>query len=354
MLLRLIFKLPCLLFLIYAGGAHTLYAGSLSALAYQITDLGALTNSTAMQAYSINNQGQIAGVSTNTSGATTAFLYNATTKTIQVVNNAAVSSTANSINDAGQIAGEQTLVINPKKNTTRDYRYIYSQESTTNIGIAGNAYAINNQGQVVGTVSNQAYLWSASAGQVLLGNSYKTAVAINDSGIMVGQTNSGAGYILNTTTNQTSTITGATMTGINNEGTAIGTITAKKITSSYVWQNGTQTLISPLTDSTSTTAYAINDQGVVVGTSGNKAFVWDSVNGATDLNSLIGTDSGWGYLAVAKDINNLGQIVGWGIKDGQVRAFLLTRVAAPEASVILLILASAVFVFLRYRNSLPA
>ncbi len=42
-----------------------------------------------------------------------------------------------------------------------------------------------------------------------------------------------------------------------------------------------------------------------------------------DLNTLIPRDSGWVLLS-ANDINNRGQIVGYGRRNGQKRAFLLT------------------------------
>jgi probable HAF family extracellular repeat protein len=52
------------------------------------------------------------------------------------------------------------------------------------------------------------------------------------------------------------------------------------------------------------------------------AFI-SNANGQVDLNELIPTGSGW-ELKEATDINDSGQIVGYGVKDGQTRAFLLT------------------------------
>jgi probable HAF family extracellular repeat protein len=53
--------------------------------------------------------------------------------------------------------------------------------------------------------------------------------------------------------------------------------------------------------------------------------------GTTDLNALNGVaGSGW-TLTDAQDINNLGQIVGYGYNDKwQARAFLLSPVPEPE------------------------
>ncbi|MCX6664990.1 MAG: PEP-CTERM sorting domain-containing protein, partial [Euryarchaeota archaeon] len=75
-------------------------------------------------------------------------------------------------------------------------------------------------------------------------------------------------------------------------------------------------------------ARAINNLGQIVGSSttpGNTAqhaFLWQ--NGIIyDLNDFISPDSGW-ELIEANDINDAGQIVGYGIHNGSIRAFLLT------------------------------
>jgi len=70
-------------------------------------------------------------------------------------------------------------------------------------------------------------------------------------------------------------------------------------------------------------ANAINDSGAIVGTSDNRAFVWEA-GAMRDLNTLIGAGSSW-QLASATGINELGQIVGFGSLGGDpFRAFLLT------------------------------
>jgi probable HAF family extracellular repeat protein len=77
-------------------------------------------------------------------------------------------------------------------------------------------------------------------------------------------------------------------------------------------------------------ANAINNAGDVVGfasfqflsSDGEVAFIFR--NGTMhDLNNLIPANSGW-VLSKAEDINDAGQIVGTGFKNGQPRAFLLT------------------------------
>jgi probable HAF family extracellular repeat protein len=77
-------------------------------------------------------------------------------------------------------------------------------------------------------------------------------------------------------------------------------------------------------------AFGINGAGQVVGWSGtvnnDHAFLYQDGN-MIDLNSLIPPDSGW-VFAIAQDINDKGQLVGWGYKTNVgKRAFLLTPVS---------------------------
>jgi probable HAF family extracellular repeat protein len=73
-------------------------------------------------------------------------------------------------------------------------------------------------------------------------------------------------------------------------------------------------------------ARAINVAGDVVGRGipdlgTSQAVLWRD-GAAVDLNTLI-TAAGW-ILTSATGINDAGQIVGAGLRDGQIRAFLLT------------------------------
>jgi hypothetical protein len=74
--------------------------------------------------------------------------------------------------------------------------------------------------------------------------------------------------------------------------------------------------------------HTINDRGEVVGfsidgtTFAFTALIWKDKT-PVDLNKLIPANSGW-YLQAALSINNAGEIVGYGLKNGIVRAFLAT------------------------------
>ncbi len=98
------------------------------------------------------------------------------------------------------------------------------------------------------------------------------------------------------------------------------------------------------------TAYGINDDGVVVGFGNAGTFIWKESYGMLDLQSLL-DDSGTGWdLQQARAINDLGQIVGYGITNGQSRAFLLTPNAVPEPGSCILLGVLSLAVFYRRRS----
>lgn len=86
----------------------------------------------------------------------------------------------------------------------------------------------------------------------------------------------------------------------------------------------------------SSEAFGMNNANFVVGRSdrnslGTRAFVWDG-NQMRDLNDLLVNGAGW-TLVDARDINDSGQITGYGTFNGQTRAFLLNPVSdVPEPS----------------------
>lgn len=348
--MRFLIRGLCLMLGVLLWMSSTARADSIENVTYKIADIGTFSNSASVKACSVNDYGEVVGISTNAQGVNTAFYYETNRGMISILNSNAQSSAALSINNQSQIVGNY---VSQKGNKTPvQYSYMVQGVAVTNIHKDSNVYSVNNSGQVVGsTTAGKAFLWTEEDGKTNLGNNFASAAAISDTGVVVGQTNTQSGYVLNLETGDSAQIAGATMTGISDSGSAIGYTTASDGTkSSFVWNNGAMTTISGFEDNDSTIAYAVNNNGVVVGSSDGAAFAWSTITGAIDLTSLLSADSGWDYLVAALDINNLGQIVGWGIKDGQTRAFLLTRVAAPEAPMILLALISLIFIGWRYRQ----
>ena len=75
-------------------------------------------------------------------------------------------------------------------------------------------------------------------------------------------------------------------------------------------------------------AFGVNDLDVVVGygnisTNAPHAMIWTAGSGMKDLNSEIPSGTGW-TLINANAINNVGQITGYGSKNGHNHAFVLT------------------------------
>src|SRR5437667_2873160 len=95
----------------------------------------------------------------------------------------------------------------------------------------------------------------------------------------------------------------------------------------FLYRAGRLTDLGILPGGTQSYAYAINNLGQAVGASdsspGAQRAVLFERGVLRDLNGLIPASAGW-LLTEAKDINDSGQIVGTGIFEGQVRAFLLT------------------------------
>jgi len=106
---------------------------------------------------------------------------------------------------------------------------------------------------------------------------------------------------------------------INDKSQVLLVETGKTCITSFVWDNGNFT---PLWNGG--WPKAINNNGSVVGFSLNgAAVVWE--NGKVNLlYDLLENPEGWEKLCVAEDINDRGEIVGYGIYEGCQAAFLLT------------------------------
>ena len=106
-------------------------------------------------------------------------------------------------------------------------------------------------------------------------------------------------------------------------------------------------------------ATAINDAGYVVGTLmrtdtdgsllyDDSPFLYDGIQ-MVDLQDYIPLDSGW-TLGVPWDINNNGQIVGWGYRADGIHQFLLNPISVPEPATLTILTIGALITRRRKQN----
>jgi probable HAF family extracellular repeat protein len=279
-------------------------------------DLGTL-GGTSSTAYGVNDNGQVVGWSTLLNGqffTEKAFLWDSESgmQNLDTLPGDSASR-AFAINDLGQIIG-----WSGDGYFLSGQAVLWDGDTMTGLGTNGNplssAYAINNSTQIVGTAGPlgalHALLWEDGSIQDLGGFSSwgTTAAGINDAGTVVGVT-----YV--------EPQTGAFLSNpyiYTKDGGLIDIATSDCPAGWDALGGGS----------------AINNNNQVVGFVGcinihtlqapTVPGVWDATQGWQDLNTLIPPDSGW-TLYGAYALNDQGEIVGYGKNpDGQTHAFLLS------------------------------
>lgn len=338
---------------------------------YAIFDLGTMQGSGAL-ASGINESCQVVGTAKTAIGNDRAFLWEAGgMKPLRGVGEPCASE-AFSINDAGQIVGEHGVA-----SPYCEYDALFwDQGVLTDIGslapgLRSWAYALNSSGEVTGrsyttgAVSPSAILWLPVAAHglpaglhdlgALSGAIASEGRGINARGEVVGWSiassnpNAHDGFIWLPSgayglpagmTNLGSL--GGTYTrawAINELGQVVGdSVNGNGYTVAFLWlPAAAYGLSAGMHDmQTSGGAYsfarAINSAGDIVGLSATNspppreecACAWfQGQPGAVDLNALLPAGAPW-ILRSAQDINDKGQIVGWGLHNLVARAFLLS------------------------------
>src|ERR1044072_327401 len=315
---------------------------------YTVTDLGSFTPR------GVNEMGQVAGTAI-IDGRQYAALYDGTLKTINPPGSSYAD--AQGINNHGQVVGFATFcdIVDGNCGNGRCRAFVARAGTCNVLGTLGGGTSfgldINDAGLTVGysytsptpsdpSGNSQAF---AAAGGTLEDLGVKMRVGgsraggVNSLGQVAGffSDRNGSGGFLYDKRDGTSSLfqLNGIPKDINDQGHIVGGLSGNDDGSgrAFLYEGGTLKDLGTLRPSHRySTAWAINNAGQVVGVSSTSWFTREderaflSEGGVMlDLNGLIPTGTGW-VLNEATDINGQGQIVGFGLLNGQERAFLLT------------------------------
>ncbi len=327
-----------------------LNAGGGGPVRYFLTDLGTL-GGTQSFAYAVNDLGQVVG-SAAISGDTTnhSFLYsNGKMKDLYPLNSQDEQTVGpTGINDFGQVASGLVVngvyvpaILNSASGSTTLIGSLGSSGTST-FGVAN---SINNLGAATGysyldSINRHAFLFkNDSISDLGSFGGYSSGSSINDwsqvAGFAADATTGVAHAFLdvNGAMNDLDPATESYARGINDEGQVVGEFVTPDQTAmhAFFYSQGNFSDIG-VAGSAETDAFAINSLGQITGTvffaDGQSGFLLEGGK-FFDLNSLIPAGSGW-QLQWAFDINNLGQIVGYGLVNDKYRAYLLTPALSAE------------------------
>lgn len=330
------------------------------AVEYKIIDLGTLGGGRS-EAWGINEVGQISGYSSLSDGSWRAVKWEVSGG-IQDLGTISgnVSSARGGINDAGQIVGKSTY---PEGILLRQHAFVWNDKEgfidIDTLGTSSEAFGINNLGHVVGRAYNpiygdtHAFYWSQTGGMVDIGPylpfpSESGAYGINELDQVVGYSHNINGYsraFLWDSVNgmeDIGTLGGNTSIArsINSLSQIVGNASRSSgYTNAFFWDNVNGMISLGTLGGNESNAWAINSFGKIVGcsqideTSTQHAFIYED-GIMKDLNTLIDPSIGW-IIDYAMDINDSGQIVGRGYKDGEFHAYLMEPIPEPATLLIL-------------------
>lgn len=314
---------------------------------YSIKDIGNLGGAGCFPT-SISESGHVTGWSFTPNFAEHAFLYNGTIT--DITPSGVTSSYGASVNSSGTVVGS-TVSANQRQAFAFDGSL---QHLGLGGGVGSSAHSVNDAGVIVGAIhlangNSSAFRYDTTMHDLgMLSSGSSSANAISISGVIAGFSNpvgsmstvhairhDGAFHDLGTLGDGAY----STASSINDSGLIAGFSTTfgfDFLNRRAFLYDGAMIDLGTL-GGTSSEAYGINASGHVVGYAADslgasRAFIYrDGV--MSDLNSQIDSALGW-RLDSAADVNNAGQIVGVGWRDGQVRGFLLTPVPEPNGAML--------------------
>ena len=312
---------------------------------YMVVDLGSLGNGSSSVATALNSSGVAVGWSVTTSQSIQAFRSSGGGGGAAQALTSPSPARAQGINDAGQIVGARYDAYG----NAEAVRWSVDGLTISALGGGANSYAmaINGSGAVVGAANGRAVRFTESGPvNIAVGGTWSSANAVNAWGAVAGTTQSRYGqfqaFTAGPEASGAATLIGSLGGGasyghaINSTGlVAGGSTTARGYLRAFLYARGKLQDLGVLSGGKNSSAYGVNDAGQVVGYSqdavgDSRAFLFE--NGQMkDLNQLIAADIGW-RLSEASAINNNGQIVGYGIKNGVQHAFRLDPIATAFAS----------------------
>jgi uncharacterized repeat protein (TIGR01451 family) len=322
------------------------------AVLYQAIDLGTMNGAFRSEARNISESGLVWCINNHTdvpaftwsNGITTAIARPPEVATLGLYQ----------MNDAGKFAGSFSYFTS-KPATTFFGTPTWPMPLATNFAARG----LNLAGQVAGfttvrvesppgsgiffTVNRPAVVVGRKLTRLpsLLGDEAPVnadGVAINDSGMVIGASGTtnnaahaflwdGAIRDLHTLTTRSNSVAVA----INQNGSVVGYIyDFSTFRYPFIWTpSDGMNALNLLPGYTTGQPLGLNERGEIVGVAGTSAVIWS--NGVmTDLQTVIPTSPAWD-LDGAYDINNNGEIVGYGKNGGLTKAFLLRPTNIPPA-----------------------